>query len=314
MYSLIWLRSFVKRFIDTQKPNMLLICTQPNLIQFIDTILSDLYTRINIDMEHRLNTRDTSTAKSYVPIVSVRDVDHLCKTIIIQISSIIRNMLKLIHISKIISQQLSFDSQDFMENFEMLISSYREALSFLPSEFQLNFLPEFDVIPVFDIPKQTNLSLKIYLSEKRAERNDVIIQNLSGTNIHLLPYPIIIQMIKELNSDQSIFVSNENSTKSIQLNMDSFRQLIEKETLDYNAIRPYMIAIVDALNGRTTSNSVTLVNEIYSRLLTYYVAGGTRVSPYRDFHKENIKITNESHIFLIIQLMQYGPLIVKNFN
>lgn len=310
MYNLIWLRSVVKRFIDTRKPNLLLISLRPNLIQFIDTILTDLYTRINIDFEHRLNT---DKAKNTVSITA-GDVDYLYKAITIQISVIIRNMLKLVQISKTISQQLSFDSQELMAHFELLISSYRAAVSFLPSEFQLNSLPKFDVTPLFDIPKQTNLSLKISLPENAsAATNDLKIQNTSGINIHSFPYPIIIQMIKEFGSDQSIrFVTDDD--ESIHLNMDTFQRLIGEEKLDYNAIRPYMLAIADALNGdehTATSNSVNLVNEIYSRLLAYYVTGGTRVSPYRYFTNT---ITNESRIFHIIQLMQYGPLIVKNLN
>lgn len=328
-YNLNWLRSVVKHFIDMRKPNMLLISSQPNLVQFIDTNLSDLYTRMNIDLDHRLKST-TDAMKNSVPEVAIRDVNHLYKIIMIQINSLIHNMLKLIHISKTISQR--FDSHDNIDDddddktskyFELLISSYEKALSLLPSsEFQLNFLPKFDVIPAFDIsiPKHTNLSLKIYLPDEN-NNNDLRIQNTSRTNINSFPYPIIIQMIKDLfRSEQSSMfattaTTTEDENSTIQLNMDNFQRLIEDKKLDFNAIRPYIIAITDALNGHNTQHSANLVDEIYSRLLAYYITttdgdgGGTRVSPYRDFIKNMKNSTNESRIFKITLLMQYGPLI-----
>lgn len=282
----------IRRFLATHRRNDMLIASRKEQIHFIETVLTDLFTRMNIDLDMRLNMKGENYT---LPTFNSTTLNRWTARATERIHNLVQSMNNIVATTKTMPTALMHNSLnvdgDGLNTLESLRNSnniYKNILMSKPKPFKLDSLPKIE--KAFD--KCMCASVE---------------SNMPPCKNKIIKYRVevlISQVVEYIPPAQPIPVPQSPVT------IDELQGLIFSDSYDMIAfyqVNAYLDIIVDALKGNDTAKTKSLLSNIYSKLLLYYIGGGTSVAQCK-IENENA-ISPSSAISRIIFLLNFGPLL-----
>lgn len=283
----------IRRFLASHKRNDTLISCRKEQIHFIETVLTDLYTRMNIDLDMRLSMKEQ---RNSVPPFNSDTLNRLTINVTERIQNLVRSMGDIIAMTKTMPNTLLHNSLnvdgDGLNTLESLRNSntiYRNILQSKPRPFKLESLPEFE--KVFDKCMCAGVE-----SNTPPCKNKIVKYRVQVLISQVVQYTPPAQPIHPVCSPPTI-----HEFKSIIFS-DSY------DTIAFHQVNAYLDIIVDALRGNTTAETKSLLSSMYSSLLLYYIGGGTSVAECKIKNRIDTSPPSSS-MDRVIFLLNFGPLL-----